>query len=452
MNLPVQVMRLTLGTATFMVEMLMGDLIFLFSAKKRPHFGLRLVLTFVVCGLIAYLFPFPEQIFDSMPGTLAKNLLLIGLTIPAMGACFDLSGGAAGKGTWLERNRPAFRPLFSACISGYAVQHIAFQCYMLINHIPSIRDFTNTSGMAMTLTQIPVFILVYGAFLVSLGRFVAEHNCIEMVDKRFVGLAFVIIAIGIGLRRVTQIYGEWESVTISLYAIVSCLLTLVIQYVLFLDVELRFENDTIQMLLQEERKQYQLSADNVEQLNIKYHDLKFKLAGFRGRLPDSEIEDMEAALRVYEGNYHTGSEALDVLLFQNSLRCAKEGITLNFTGSGAALAFMEVTDLYSLFGNAIENAVEAVLKLEDKEKRLIDVFTERKGEMVMADIANYYDGELALADGMPVTGKRGEEGYHGFGVKSMKLIVEKYGGELSIDADGEIFHLRFYLLNPSAED
>lgn len=429
-------MNLALGSAMFMFEILSGALIFLFSAKKRPLFGLRLLLTLAVCTLLAYIFPFPELIFNSMVGTLVKNLLLLALAVLGMGVCFDLP----------------FRPLFSACISGYAVQHISFQCFSLLKHASSVRAFTDSSAAAATLVELSVVILVYIFFLLTLGRFVAIHECTEKVDKRFVGLAFVIITIGIGLRRLTQIYEEWESVTISLYAIVSCLLTLVIQYVLFLDVELQHENDTVRLLWQEERKQYQLSRDNVELLNIKYHDLKHKLAGFRGKLPSSEIESMEEALRVYEGSIHTGNEALDVLLFQNDLRCAKEGITLNFTGNGAALAFMEVTDLYSLFGNAIENAVEAVLKLEDRERRVVDVFTERRGDMVMADIANYYDGELKLVDGLPVTGKRGEEGYHGYGVKSMKMIAEKYGGELSIEADGELFHLRFYLIAPTKEE
>ena len=231
-------MRLPIGTLVFMVEMLVADLIFLYSSKKRSRFALRLALAFLVCSLVAYLFPFQDAIFDSMAGTLVKKLTLIGLTVLGMGACFDLPK----------------RSLFSACISGYAIQHIAYQCFMLVNHIPSIRAYTNSSGAAMTLAQIPVFAVVYAICLVTLGRFVATHDCIEKVDKRFVGLAFAIIVICLGLRRVTQIYGEWESVTISLYAIVSCLLTLVIQYVLFLDVERQNESDAIQMLLQEERK------------------------------------------------------------------------------------------------------------------------------------------------------------------------------------------------------
>ena len=45
-----------------------------------------------------------------------------------------------------------------------------------------------------------------------------------------------------------------------------------------------------------------------------------------------------------------------------------------------------------------------------------------------------------------LTGKTEEEGFHGFGMKSMKLIAEKYGGSLSVSADGDLFTLDVYLM------
>ncbi len=102
---------------------------------------------------------------------------------------------------------------------------------------------------------------------------------------------------------------------------------------------------------------------------------------------------------------------------------------------------------------AISNAVEAVEKLEDPEKKIIDIVSERRGDMVSIHISNYFDGKLRLEDGMPVTSKTWEEGFHGFGMKSMKLIAEKYGGSLSASADGDLFTLDVYLMNstPSPE-
>ncbi len=115
-------------------------------------------------------------------------------------------------------------------------------------------------------------------------------------------------------------------------------------------------------------------------------------------------------------------------------------------GNGADLGFMQTMDVYSLFGNAVANAVEAVEKLEDPEKKIIDIVSECRGDLVSIHISNYFTGSLQYEDGLPKTGKTQEEGFHGFGMKSMKLIAEKYGGSLSASADGDLFTLDVYLM------
>ena len=61
-------------------------------------------------------------------------------------------------------------------------------------------------------------------------------------------------------------------------------------------------------------------------------------------------------------------------------------------------------------------------------------------------ISNYFSGTLQIEDGLPKTSKTGEEGFHGYGMKSMKLIAEKYGGSLRASAEGELFTLDIYLM------
>lgn len=53
---------------------------------------------------------------------------------------------------------------------------------------------------------------------------------------------------------------------------------------------------------------------------------------------------------------------------------------------------------------------------------------------------NYYAGEIRFENRLPVTTKD-DKRYHGFGMKSIELIVHKYGGELTCRAEGGIFRL-----------
>ena len=53
---------------------------------------------------------------------------------------------------------------------------------------------------------------------------------------------------------------------------------------------------------------------------------------------------------------------------------------------------------------------------------------------------NCYEGELRFKDTLPLTTKKDSES-HGYGMKSVKLLCEKYGGELSVSTDKNVFNV-----------
>ena len=105
---------------------------------------------------------------------------------------------------------------------------------------------------------------------------------------------------------------------------------------------------------------------------------------------------------------------------------------------------MKQSDIYSLFGNAIDNAIEAVERIEDDEKRCIIVRVKKSRGMVLVHIENYYNGELSFKGGLPQTTKK-DKRYHGFGMKSIRMIVEKYHGYFSTKSTDGIFSLDILL-------
>jgi sensor histidine kinase regulating citrate/malate metabolism len=82
-----------------------------------------------------------------------------------------------------------------------------------------------------------------------------------------------------------------------------------------------------------------------------------------------EYEDKE---KVYIGmSSLIDNDTLDIIITEKCLLCEKENITLTCIADGEKISFISVTDLYSLLGNAIDNAIEAVLQFEDQDKRSI---------------------------------------------------------------------------------
>ena len=113
------------------------------------------------------------------------------------------------------------------------------------------------------------------------------------------------------------------------------------------------------------------------------------------------------------------------------------------------LDFMDVMDICSIFGNALDNAIECELKIPDKEKRLIHVSVSKQKNFLLLRFENYYDTELNYQDGAFITTKRDKE-FHGYGLKSIRYTVNKYDGAVSIDTKENWFDLK--ILIPVSEN
>lgn len=70
-----------------------------------------------------------------------------------------------------------------------------------------------------------------------------------------------------------------------------------------------------------------------------------------------------------------------------------------------------------------------------------------KGKLIYVDIDNYSEEKTEFKNGMPVTSKSDDK-YHGFGVKSIRYITEKYGGAFSVSQENNTFMLHLLFTSP----
>ena len=410
----------------YLWQIAVAELIFLLPADKRSHFRLR--FAGLVCVITALGMLFPLSLFDRVLLQLFGFALLYGLNVLLMWMCFDVRLAVAQV----------------LCVAGYAMQHITYHLCSLLEKTGLFEQLHFFGLNARHSLEIVFFPLIYLVFALTLGRYSAKTESYRYYDKRFHLVSVLTVFICIGLTRLAEVFGGAGSVIVSLYAITACMTALYVQMVLFRAVSLRTENEMLLRLWKEERRQYEISKKTIDTINIKYHDLKHRLRHMN--LQQEEIESLKDTLKIYQSQFKTGNEALDVLLTENSLRCMDEGIQISFTGNGEDLSFMSVPDVYTFFGNAVDNAIEAAGQVAEKEKRLVDVSVERRGDMVNIRIVNYYAGEVDMKNGIPGTSKTQEEGFHGFGIRSMQLIAEKYGGHLSLSAERELFEVSAYMM------
>lgn len=207
------------------------------------------------------------------------------------------------------------------------------------------------------------------------------------------------------------------------------------------------ESENIRFMMEQSRRQYEISRENIEQINIKSHDLRHQIRAFhqQGQINEKILTDIESTIDRYDSTVHTGNKALDILLTEKSLICQSKGIGFTCMAEGRGISYIEEADLYAMFGNALENAIEAVEKLQNPEKKQISFTMRKVGGFYIAQLQNYTSDRLELRDGLPLTTKEDKRN-HGIGVRSMKLLAEKYGGQLSFQQEEDVVELSLMLL------
>ncbi len=93
-------------------------------------------------------------------------------------------------------------------------------------------------------------------------------------------------------------------------------------------------------------------------------------------------------------------------------------------------------DLTIIFGNLIDNAIEAALK--EKENRFIDIRIKYDKGRLLIKIDNSFAGEIMEGKERILTTKDNKE-YHGIGLESVKKVIQKYDGMMNLDYSGNIF-------------
>lgn len=242
--------------------------------------------------------------------------------------------------------------------------------------------------------------------------------------------------------------GKWQSAYL-----VQLLLALLLylQNELFKKSAMRQELEVMNLLWEKEQEQYRLSKENIALINQKCHDLKHQIRAIRSadkEEKDKYLQEMEDSIRIYEAIVKTGNEVLDTILTEKSLYCKERGITVSCVADGSQMDFIHTVDLYAILGNALDNAIEAVEKFKHEEKRQIDVLIYRQQNFLVINIMNPMKENLVFVEELPVTTKE-DKRYHGFGLRSMKYLVKKYDGYLSISEEDGCFSLKILIPVPT---
>ena len=143
---------------------------------------------------------------------------------------------------------------------------------------------------------------------------------------------------------------------------------------------------------------------------------------------------------MYDANAATGNEVLDVVLTEKSLLCEAQRIRLNCVADGTCLAAIEPGDLYALFSNLLDQAIDAAAQQRDTNRRMIDLLVCRRQGFAVINVIGPHPAEQSDH------GRR-----HSYELKVARRIVQKYGGTMATEPREALFAVKIVLPPPKAE-
>ena len=426
----------------FVIEIYIGELLFGITLKKKPLFWLRLIFGILLnmgFALLLGLLP----IDNTFVSTLIFPLIFI-FSIGVLKFSFD---------------RSLITMIFIG-FAAYTVQHFSYELTSFVMSLiiwdrPPIYDMYASNILFFKEFSLHTFFYCWIYFFCFVASYILFYYLfakrIERKKDFYVKSDTMLIFVGVGLfidilfNSLIVAFGNSEDIVTglvnNLYNCFCCVLLLYALFTMIDSTRVKKENQTLQALWKRAEEQYNLSKENIDLINLKCHDLKHQIREYASKrnIDQEAIKDLESVINIYDSTIKTGNEALDLILTEKSLYCQKQNIKLTCLADCSRLIFMHDSDLYSLFGNMIDNAIEAVSKIDNAEKRNINLIVRNIKNYVSIAVENFYEGKINLDNnGLPITTKNNTD-YHGYGFKSIKMIVEKYNGDFKISIGEEIF-------------
>ena len=335
--------------------------------------------------------------------------------------------------------------LFTLMIFSFVFRQIVFSLYVSIftsintNLLLFKFDFFTWQNFLLYLAF--YFVLYLGVFLFC--RFQPSYFSYSMETS-----IIIVLFVAIAANMVVCVIGETYSTDnndfmycLLLFSnIISLLLITSVEFLMRKIYDLRNENQITNQLLAEKESQYKFAKANMERLHIIAHDLKHESAILRqgGEEAKKILDNLDKGIENYDSILLTENQTLNVILNEKWLYCQKHAIRLSTIVDPTAFSRLSTIELYSLFGNLLDNSVEAVMKIKDKSKRAISLNVSHSHGISSIDIRNYFTGFIQIEEGLPQTTKK-DSNNHGFGTKSIETTVNKYGGDYSCYIENDVF-------------
>lgn len=217
----------------------------------------------------------------------------------------------------------------------------------------------------------------------------------------------------------------------------------------------KLERKSIQQRVEMYENQLELMQQSQKNMSALRHDMRNHLLLIQSYIDNQEYDkaqqyilDINNHMQVSGQYVCTGNQEIDAILNYMIGRAEKKGCKVETQIEIPNVCFMQKMDLNVLLGNLLDNALEALEKVQ--ERYLYIGMKYQKGVFIIR-IHNSYDGTLIKHGEKYITRKMNKES-HGLGLQNVSEIVKKYNGKQKIDVTDNLFRIAIMLYAEAVQD
>jgi len=226
--------------------------------------------------------------------------------------------------------------------------------------------------------------------------------------------------------------------------VLTCILILIVGYAnLRLDLVSK-KKAIAETLLYSSSKQYRVSKENIDIINRKCHDLKHQIRALKLMNEEEKkqsLNELESNIDIYDNTLKTNNEVLNTIINEKMLLCKSKNITLTLIIDDTDFSMLSTLEMYNLFGNILDNSIEAVNKISDTSKRVISLNISTKANFLSIQTNNFYANDIVKDKRGKIITSKGDKINHGYGLQSIEYIVNRHHGNMKIKKNKNIFIL-----------
>lgn len=350
---------------------------------------------------------------------------------------------------WFTTRITPVKVLFAQFTAVFLIFPVNIVIFLVSRHLAQFGlPVLYVAGLSMYALML---LIIYRVLKADFNYLIKSYSNLNFYKLCLLPLTYNVLNYWLGLYD----YSAATSLERYVMRIMFFLLTLT-AYLLILDIAKSARaKDSLQsaqmaLTLQLKSANHQLSVlqSTQEQAVVYRHDLRhhFSLIGryLEENHPQKALEYIRQARKDIEDftpKRYSENNAFNLILSAFDAKAKASGVAFAVSADLPRSLSVSETELCALLANGLENAIAAAARVEAEAFRTVRLSCHlHKGNLLIL-IENGFTGQVVMKDGLPQSQAKG----HGFGVKSMALIVEKHNGYCSFTAKDGIFTLKIVL-------